>query len=467
MSAPHRRQRGRRPRQRHVRRRARHAIEAVRLAARLARRGLGESEHGRAAASRWAARPWFRNEPTPTPRQREHQLAEYRTPSTAFSAGGEGIGGPEPIAPRLRAGDVRRLRFPSQLAPAHDSDRRLTTELPDQRDGTLLLDAVCQDGPTMAPRRVPFNGPLYHPTTRRRRRPRRRLRRLAGIRSRAQRHIKENNLYQWASTPLERLSAFANGHFDISDTMRVTGRPWSRARRRESSLGSRPPTSISGPRPFRSVTRSIAVDANPLRRHPGLADRRERQRHRRCRRPDASRVYDQRPLRRRVRCAGHGGHAVARRPARLHDSEAWPTSPDVYNLLHEPAGPNDDHLGAAARPTSCERARRWPLDDQHHDDDELLVRHRRRACRAATISGTSRSPRAARTTSSTSSARCGSRRIATCSTSPNFGAERDFRPQSVRTAASPRARRPARRALPIIDEVRAVARLRADDLARL
>ena len=35
--------------------------------------------------------------------------------------------------------------------------------------------------------------------------------------------IKENNLYSWSTSPLERLSAFANGHFDISDNVKVTG----------------------------------------------------------------------------------------------------------------------------------------------------------------------------------------------------------------------------------------------------
>ena len=49
--------------------------------------------------------------------------------------------------------------------------------------------------------------------------------------------IKENNLYQWASSPLERLSAFANGHFDISDTVRVTAMASVTRTQTESSLG--------------------------------------------------------------------------------------------------------------------------------------------------------------------------------------------------------------------------------------
>jgi outer membrane receptor protein involved in Fe transport len=36
-------------------------------------------------------------------------------------------------------------------------------------------------------------------------------------------HIKENNFWTWSTTPLERLSAFAKGHFEISDNVRLTG----------------------------------------------------------------------------------------------------------------------------------------------------------------------------------------------------------------------------------------------------
>ncbi len=49
--------------------------------------------------------------------------------------------------------------------------------------------------------------------------------------------IKENNLYQWASSPLERLSAFANGHFDLTDNVRVTAQASITRTQTESSLG--------------------------------------------------------------------------------------------------------------------------------------------------------------------------------------------------------------------------------------
>jgi len=49
--------------------------------------------------------------------------------------------------------------------------------------------------------------------------------------------IKENIMYQWASSPLERLSGFASGHYDISDNMRLTGQAIVARTKTESSLG--------------------------------------------------------------------------------------------------------------------------------------------------------------------------------------------------------------------------------------
>ncbi|MDX1562243.1 MAG: TonB-dependent receptor, partial [Gammaproteobacteria bacterium] len=44
-------------------------------------------------------------------------------------------------------------------------------------------------------------------------------------------------LYRWSSSPLERLSAFANGHFDVSDNIRVTAQVSLTRTQTESSLG--------------------------------------------------------------------------------------------------------------------------------------------------------------------------------------------------------------------------------------
>ena len=49
--------------------------------------------------------------------------------------------------------------------------------------------------------------------------------------------VKENNFYRWASSPLERYSAFGNGHIDLSDTIRVTAQASFTRTQTESSLG--------------------------------------------------------------------------------------------------------------------------------------------------------------------------------------------------------------------------------------
>jgi outer membrane receptor protein involved in Fe transport len=49
--------------------------------------------------------------------------------------------------------------------------------------------------------------------------------------------VKENNLYGWASSPLERLSAFSSGHYDVSENLRVTGQAMVTRTETESSLG--------------------------------------------------------------------------------------------------------------------------------------------------------------------------------------------------------------------------------------
>lgn len=50
-------------------------------------------------------------------------------------------------------------------------------------------------------------------------------------------NIKENTFWQWASTPLERLSAFADGHFDVADDVRVTAQAMVTRTETETSLG--------------------------------------------------------------------------------------------------------------------------------------------------------------------------------------------------------------------------------------
>src|SRR5262249_36541436 len=49
--------------------------------------------------------------------------------------------------------------------------------------------------------------------------------------------IKENNFWQWASYPLDRTSAFAKGHFDVSDNVRITGSAMFTRTSTETNLG--------------------------------------------------------------------------------------------------------------------------------------------------------------------------------------------------------------------------------------
>jgi outer membrane receptor protein involved in Fe transport len=50
-------------------------------------------------------------------------------------------------------------------------------------------------------------------------------------------NIKENNLWQWSSYPLDRSSAFAKGHFDMSDNVRITGQAMFTRTYTETNLG--------------------------------------------------------------------------------------------------------------------------------------------------------------------------------------------------------------------------------------
>lgn len=50
-------------------------------------------------------------------------------------------------------------------------------------------------------------------------------------------NIKQNNFWQWASIPLERLSAFADGHFDLNENISVTSRAMFTRTENQTSLG--------------------------------------------------------------------------------------------------------------------------------------------------------------------------------------------------------------------------------------
>src|SRR5690606_28619159 len=84
------------------------------------------------------------------------------------------------------------------------------------RDGTIFTGLA--DPSNLAPGSYRFNGPVYnHPTNPQSGDLDGDLQGLPVFVMQPNGQIKENNLYSWASTPLERLSAFASGHFDVSD----------------------------------------------------------------------------------------------------------------------------------------------------------------------------------------------------------------------------------------------------------
>jgi outer membrane receptor protein involved in Fe transport len=114
------------------------------------------------------------------------------------------------------------------------SNSLIFTNFRTNRDGTVFT-GLAGDQATTRPGAHRFNGPIYGETG---------SGDLDGdllglpvfVRT-ADGRIKENNLYSWASTPFERLSAFANGHFDLADNLRVTGQAMVTRSETASSLG--------------------------------------------------------------------------------------------------------------------------------------------------------------------------------------------------------------------------------------
>ena len=65
----------------------------------------------------------------------------------------------------------------------------------------------------------------------------RQLRRPAVSRGAPDGTIKENNFWTWSSIPLDRDSAFAKGHFEVSDNVRLTGQAMFTRTTTETSFG--------------------------------------------------------------------------------------------------------------------------------------------------------------------------------------------------------------------------------------
>jgi iron complex outermembrane receptor protein len=118
------------------------------------------------------------------------------------------------------------------------SNNLTNTRLRLNRDGSVFTGLA--DAAALAPGAYLFNGPVYNDNTNGRQGTGDldgAFQGLPGFVMQPDGRIKENVFYEWASTPLERLSSFANGHFDVSDNVRVTGSAMVTRTQTESSLG--------------------------------------------------------------------------------------------------------------------------------------------------------------------------------------------------------------------------------------
>jgi iron complex outermembrane recepter protein len=185
----------------------------------------------------WGSTPWLRNEvnfssPVPNPPGFANNFPiQTAAELAAWRAAGRDT---TPLATATCADCIF-----SGLPPGTIPNNVNTVNYRLNDDGTFFTGmGFAQDGPTMAPGGYRFTGPLYDPS-------------IPGSGGNHQGefaglpvfvrapngYIKENNLYAWASSPLERLSSFANGHFDISDSVRVTAQASVSRTQTQSSLG--------------------------------------------------------------------------------------------------------------------------------------------------------------------------------------------------------------------------------------
>jgi outer membrane receptor protein involved in Fe transport len=121
------------------------------------------------------------------------------------------------------------------------SNNLLLSRFSTNRDGTVFggLPSGAFGAPAgMTPGAYRFNGPVFnHPTNPRSGDWDGDFQGLPVFVQTPNGAIKENVLYNWTSTPLERISGFANGHFDLTDNVTVTGQAMVTRTKTESSLG--------------------------------------------------------------------------------------------------------------------------------------------------------------------------------------------------------------------------------------
>ena len=307
------------------------------------------------AAFEWGSTPWLRNEvnfssPVPNPPGYRTITRSDRGHLAACKAAGNDL---TPLGTATCADCIF-----NGLPPGTIPNNVNTVNYRLNDDGTFFTGmGFAQDGPTMAPGGYRFNGPLYDPN-------------IPGSGGNHQGefaglpvfvtapngYIKENNLYAWASSPLERLSSFANGHFDISDSVRVTAQASVSRTQTQSSLG-QTAANINqwaaavpfGNQLYRGNNQPLYPGSragSQHLRHSGFAGRHERERRCRCRRSGRNSAYtingrfgvecDAAPTAAMPWLDGLPGCTM---------SEAWPTTPRGLQPLHEPAGSEPGHLG--------------------------------------------------------------------------------------------------------------------------
>jgi outer membrane receptor protein involved in Fe transport len=222
---------------------------------------------------------------------------------------------------------------PAGLANCQITASLLTSRFSANRDGTIFTGLAAPT--SMAPGAYKFNGPVYnHPTNPRGGDLDGSFPGMPIFVMQPNGQIKENTLYQWTSIPLERLSAFANGHFDVSDNVRVTGSAMVSRNKTETSLaltaaninqwGAGVPFGNQiyrgGTSTFQDIPDSL-IDVNGN----GIADAGDQ----------TNGAYTP-GGRFGVNCdapLGTPGMPWADGLPGCTASEAWPTSPDIYNLM--------------------------------------------------------------------------------------------------------------------------------------
>jgi outer membrane receptor protein involved in Fe transport len=182
---------------------------------------------------------WFHNEPgTGTNNPSQAAVDQIFAPATSAC--------PFPHPLDTGAADGNPATPPNTASTVDDNAATLcrisnslnATRFRINRDGSVFTGLA--DATALAPGAYRFNGPVYNDNFGGRQGTGDLdgdFQGLPGFVMQPHGGIKENVLYNWASSPLERLSAFANGHFDVADNVRVTGQAMVTRTKTESSLG--------------------------------------------------------------------------------------------------------------------------------------------------------------------------------------------------------------------------------------